>query len=105
MEPEMTSTLDYGKELAVNETLSSENRKEVSEDAKYLDERWRALMKTTDEEYARQVVYSKQYSARKESSHWSQKIRTLHCLSLFPLLIFTVTVANQLAFRIRRAAI
>lgn len=61
MEPEMTSTVDYGKQLALNESLSSENRKEVSEDAKYLDERWRALMKTTEEEYARQVVYSKQY--------------------------------------------
>lgn len=61
MEPEMTSTVDYGKQLALNESLSSENHKEVSEDAKYLDERWRVLMKTTEEEYARQVVYSKQY--------------------------------------------
>ena len=59
MEPEMTSTVDYGKQVALNESLSSENRKEVSEDAKYLEERWRALVKSTDEEYARRVVYSK----------------------------------------------
>ena len=59
MEPEMTSTVDYGKQLALNESLSSENRKEVSEDAKYLEERWRALVKSTDEEYARRVVCSK----------------------------------------------
>ena len=41
-------------------------------------------------------------AARKVSPHWSQKTITQHCLSLVPL--FKVRVANQLAFRVRRAA-
>ena len=41
-------------------------------------------------------------AARKVSPHWSQKTITQHCLSLVPL--FKVRVANQLAFRVTRAA-
>ena len=58
MEPEMTSTLDHGKQMASNESLSSDCRKEVSQDVQYLDERWRTLMKKTEDEYARYAVYN-----------------------------------------------
>ena len=41
-------------------------------------------------------------AARNVSPQWSQKTITQHCLPLVPL--FKVRVANQLAFRVRRAA-
>ena len=51
----MISTLDYGKELASNEQLSSDSRQEVSKDVKYLDERWKAVLKESQDEYARYI--------------------------------------------------
>ena len=60
MEPEMTSTLDHGRQLVSNESLSSDCRKEVSQDVKYLDERWRTLLKKTEDEYARYAFYREQ---------------------------------------------
>lgn len=52
MEPEVDSTLHYGRELDLNETLSNDLRLEVSEDVKYLDKRWKGLQKQTQDEYA-----------------------------------------------------
>lgn len=52
MEPEVNSTLLYGRELDLNETLSNDFRLEVSEDVKYLDKRWKGLQKQTLDEYA-----------------------------------------------------
>ena len=52
MEPEVNSTLHYGRELDLNETLSNDLRLEVSEDVKYLDKRWKGLQKQTQDEYA-----------------------------------------------------
>lgn len=49
----MITTLDYGKQLASNDKLSGDCRHEVSEDVKHLDERWKGLLKLSQDEYAR----------------------------------------------------
>ena len=49
----MINTLDYGRELASNDKISSDCQQEVSGDVKYLDERWKRLLKQSQDEYAR----------------------------------------------------
>ena len=52
-EPELISTLDHGRKLASNQDLNSDSRQEVSEDVVHLEERWKAIMKVSQDEYAR----------------------------------------------------
>lgn len=53
----MIDTLDYGRELASNETLGSECRQEVAENVQNLDDRWKKLLKKSQDEYARYLEY------------------------------------------------
>ena len=52
-EPELMKTFGYGKALAVDESLRFDHREEVAEDVKYLEERWKMLLKQSQDEYAR----------------------------------------------------
>jgi len=54
----VNDTLDYGRKLSSNSDLSDENRQAVSDDVVLLEEKWKALMKESQEEYARYVLSS-----------------------------------------------
>ncbi|XP_015765376.1 PREDICTED: dystrophin-like [Acropora digitifera] len=79
MEPEVDSTLHYGRELDLNETLSNDLRLEVSEDVKYLDKRWKGLQKQTQDEYATiGVKLGAAQEKQKKLETWNKRSEELH---------------------------
>ncbi|XP_067048762.1 dystrophin-like isoform X1 [Acropora muricata] len=79
MEPEVNSTLHYGRELDLNETLSNDLRLEVSEDVKYLDKRWKGLQKQTQDEYATiGVKLGAAQEKQKKLETWNKRCEELH---------------------------
>lgn len=51
----MNNTLDFGRKLSLNKDLSEDSRQAVSDDVVLLEEKWKGLMKESQEEYARYV--------------------------------------------------
>ena len=57
-ESELKNTLEYGRKLSSNKELTDPSRQAVSDDVVLLEEKWKTLMKGSQEEYARCVLSS-----------------------------------------------
>lgn len=78
-ESELNNTLDYGRKLSSNKDLSDRSRQAVSDDVVLLEEKWKALMKGSQEEYARYIhsSYSGKLPAEQQEKKNKKKLGPL----------------------------